>query len=219
MSTQRHLHPHPPDRGRLSSVLYDQVEVSHYNDPTEGIICENLPEGAKVRFGLFTGKLHLADCGRANVFALIHYGRAILDGAEQPKTGFTGLMFHNAALPFYALEVHDNQDVVVGDYYMEQSTHYLLCEGGKRSGKGHVTVGASKISSKDAEAVTLRNYEGRVWISGGDAQWEKDRMLPVHLRQEGERPVWLLSVGNAWCESEPVLDFGPSGRSAFDWAM
>ena len=67
------------------------------------------------------------------------------------------------------------------------------------------TVGASKISSKDAEAVTLRNYEGRVWISGGDAQWEKDRMLPVRLRQGGERPVWLFSAGNAWCESEPVF--------------
>ena len=73
-----------------SSVLYDQVEVSHYNDPPEGIVCENLPETAKVRFGLFTGKLRLADCGRADIFALIHYGVAIIDGAEQPKTGFTG---------------------------------------------------------------------------------------------------------------------------------
>ena len=197
-----------------SSILYDQVEVSHYNNPPEGIVCENLPEGAKVRFGLFTGKLRLADCGRADIFALIHYGIGIIDGAEQPKTGFTGLMFHNAAFPSYALAVRDNQDVVVGDYYMEQSTHYLLCEGGKRPGKGRVTIGASKISSKDAEAVTLRNYEGRVWIGGGDAQWEKDRQQPVHLKQEGERPVWFLSVGNAWCESEPVVDFGAGGRFA-----
>ena len=45
-------------------------------------------------------------------------------------------MFHNAACPSYALTVRDNQDVVVGDYYMEQSTHYLLCEGGKRPGQG-----------------------------------------------------------------------------------
>ena len=196
------------------AVLYDQVEVSHYNDPPEGIVCENLPAGAKVRFGLFTGKVHLADCGRADILALIHYGRAIIDGAEHPKTGFTGFMFHNAALPFYALEVRDNQDVVVADYYMEQSTHYLLCEGGKRPGKGRVTIGASKISSKDAEAVTLRNYEGRVWIGGGDAQWEKDRMQPVHLKQEGERPVWFLSAGNAWCESEPVVNFGAAARFA-----
>ena len=197
-----------------SSILYDQVEVSHYNNPPEGIVCENLPEGVKVRFGLFTGKLRLADCGRADIFALVHYGIAIIDGAEQPKTGFIGLMFHNAAFPSYALTVRDNQDVVVGDYYMEQSTHYLLCEGGERQGKGHVTVGASKISSKDQEAVTLRNYEGRVWIGGGDAQWEKDREQPVHLKQDGARPVWCFSAGNAWCESEPVLDFGEGGRFA-----
>ena len=195
-----------------SSILYDQVEVSHYNNPPEGILCENLPETAKVRFGLFTGKLRLADCGRADIFALIHYGIAIIDGAKQPKSGFTGLMFHNAAFPSYALTVRDNQDVVVGDYYMEQSTHYLLCDGGNRQGKGHITIGASKISSKDQEAVTVRNYEGRVWISGGDAQWEKDRQQPVHLKQEGERPVWLFSVGNAWCDSEPILDFGEGGH-------
>ena len=195
-----------------SSVLYDQVEVSHYNNPPEGILCENLPETAKVRFGLFTGKLRLADCGRADIFALIHYGIAIIDGAQQPKTGFIGLMFHNAAFPSYALTVRDNQDLVVGDYYMEQSAHYLLCEGGKRQGKGHVTVGASKISAKDQESVTIRNYEGRVWISGADAQWEKDRLKPVHLKQEGERPVWFLSVGNTWCESGPVLDFGKDAR-------
>ena len=195
-----------------SSILYDQVEVSHFNSPPEGIVCENLPEGAKVRFGLFTGKLRLADCGRADIFALIHYGIAIIDGAEHPKTGFTGLMFHNAAFPSYALAVRDNQDVVVGDYYMEQSTHYLLCEGGRRQGKGRVTLGASKISSKDAESVTLRNYEGRVWISGGDAQWEKDRQQPVHLKQEGERPVSFLSAGTAWAEAEPVVEFGTQGR-------
>lgn len=194
-----------------SSILYDQVETSHYNNPPDGIVCENLPASAKVRFGLFTGKLRLADCGQAQVFALIHYGVAIIDGAEHPKTGFTGFMFHNAALPTYALIVRDNQDVVVADYYMEQSTHFLLCEGGKRQGKGHVTLGASKISSKDQEAVTLRDYEGRVWMGGGDCQWEKDRTLPLHLRQEGKRPVSLFCAGNAWAAA-PVLDFAEGGH-------
>ena len=36
---------------------------------------------------------------------LADYGIRIIDGAEQPKTGFTGLMFHNAAFPSYALAV------------------------------------------------------------------------------------------------------------------
>ena len=159
-----------------SSVLYDQVEVSHYNNPPEGILCENLPETAKVRFGLFTGKLRLADCGRADIFALIHYGIAIIDGAQQPKTGFIGLMFHNAAFPSYALTVRDNQDLVVGDYYMEQSAHYLLCEGGKRQGKGHVTVGASKDQCQGPGV-------------GDDTQLRGPRMDQRRRRPMGERPV------------------------------
>jgi hypothetical protein len=197
--------------GGPSSILYDQLVVSKYNDPTEGLLCENLPETAKVRFGEFMGKLRLADCGRADIFSLINYGPAIIDGAEQPKTGFTGLMFHNAACPSYALTVRDNQDVVVGDYYMEQSTHYLLCEGGKRQGKGHVTIGASKISSKDPEAVTVRNYEGRIWIGGGDAQCDVDREKPLHIAHEGTRPVWLMFAGNTW-NVEPLLTSGKGGH-------
>jgi hypothetical protein len=196
-----------------SSILYDQIETNHWNeDPPDGLLCENLPAGVQVRFGLFNGKLRLHDCGEADIFALIHYGPATLDGWERPKTGFIGMMFHNAALPSYALTVRDNQDLVVADFYMEQSTHYLLCEGGKRPGTGHVTLGGSKLSSKDVEAVTVRDYEGRIWIGGSDAQCDLDQQKPLHLKQEGTRPVSLITVGNSWCEYEPVLDFGASAR-------
>ncbi len=196
-----------------SSVFYDQIEVNHWNeDPPDGLLCENLPEKAQVRFGLFNGKLRLHDCGQADIFALIHYGPATIEGAERPKSGFTGLMFHNAALslpgaPVYALTVSDNQDLVVADYYMEQSARYLLCEGGKRQGTGHVTLGASKISTKDVQSVTVHDYEGRIWIGGGDAQCDVDLMKTLHLKQEGSRPLWFICAGNSWCEFEPVLDF------------
>lgn len=188
-----------------SSILYDQFTANQYNHPPDGILCENLPEKTKVRFGLFKGKLRLNDCSQADIFALIHYGDAILDGAKRPKIGFAGFMFRNGFL-----YVRDNQDVVVGDCYLEQTDHYLLCEGGERKGTGHITIGASKISTKDAEPVTIRNYEGRVWISGGGFQWEKDPQKPVHLKQEGPRPVWLISAGNAL--QEPILEFSKGGN-------
>jgi hypothetical protein len=203
-----------------SSVLYDQIETNHWNeDPPDGLLCDRLPASAQVRFGLFNGKLQLHDCGQADIFALIHYGPATLDGGELPKSGFTGFMFHNAALskpgaPMYALTVSDNQDLVVADYYMEQSARYLLCEGGKRAGLGHVTLGASKISTKDVQAVTVNDYEGRIWIGGGDAQSDLDQMKTLHLKQEGTRPLWLITSGNSWCEFEPILDFSEAGRYA-----
>ncbi len=201
-----------------SSILYDQIATNHWNeDPPDGLRCEQLPENAKVRFGLFNGKLRLHDCGQADIFALAHYGPATLDGWELPKTGFTGFMFHNAALsfpgaPLFALTVSDNQNLVVADYYMEQSARYLLCEGGKREGKGHVTLGASKISTKDTEAITVRDYEGRIWIGGGDAQCDIDLLKTLHLKQEGTRPVWLITAGNSWCEYEPIPDFDPAAH-------
>ena len=110
------------------------------------------------------------------------------------------------------MTVSDNQDLVVADYYMEQSARYLLCEGGKRQGKGHVTLGASKISTKDVQSVTVNDYEGRIWISGGDAQSDVDQMKTLHLKQEGSRPLWLISTGNSWCEFEPIPDFSDAGK-------
>ena len=202
--------------GGVSSVLYDQIEVNHWNElPPDGLVCERLPAGAQVRFGLFNGHLRFNDCGQASIFALIHYGPAEVAGAELPKSGFTGFMFHNAALsrpgdPLYALTVKDNQDLVVADYYMEQSARYLLCEGGKRAGKGHVTIGGSKLSTKNVESVVIKDYEGRVWISGADGQCDIDLQKALHFQQEGTRPVSVISAGSSWCEFEPVVEFGPA---------
>jgi Pectate lyase superfamily protein len=200
----------------VSSALYDQIEVNHWNElPPDGLLCEKLPKGAQVRLGMFSGNLRLRDCGQADVFALIHYGPATIEGSELPKSGFTGFMFHNAALsrpgdPLYALTVRDNQDLVVADYYMEQSARYLLCEGGKRRGVGHVTLGASKLSTKDAQSVVVHDYEGRIWISGADAQCDIDLNKTLSLTHEGTRPLCFVAVGNSWCEFEPVVNFGQS---------
>ena len=121
-----------------------------------------------MRFGLFTGKLRLADCGRADIFALIHYGIAIIDGAEHPKTGFTGLMFHGSAFPLVCLVMQDNQDVVVGDYYMEGSSIIFSVRGGNVRAKAASPLGASKISSKDGSqrtCVTTRAGSGSAGVT------------------------------------------------------
>ena len=123
-------------------------------------------------------------------------------------------MFHNDACHNYALDVLDNQDVIVADFYSESNKRYLLATGEPGQGVGRVTIGASKISTVDREAMTIRNYEGRIFVGGGDGWWQSDTSQPLELVHEGSRPVDFVIAGQMWWRTEPLRKFGPGLRYA-----
>jgi hypothetical protein len=135
-----------------------------------------------------------------------------LSGAKHPKSGFVGFLYHNDAVHDYALEVNDNQDVVIANFYSESNHRYLLAEGGKRPGAGRITIGAQKISTLDGEAVTVKDYEGHIFIGGGDAWNQTDASKPLIFTHTGTRPVSLLLAGNGFWNQEPERSFGPGLR-------
>jgi hypothetical protein len=145
----------------------------------------------------------------------VHYYELTIAGAKLPKTGLTGFLFHNDAVHGYALTVKDNQDVVVGDFYSESNMQYLLCEGGERSGKGRVTIGAQKISTKNPESVTIHDYEGCIYIGGGDA-WvqEKTNDTRMSFSHSGNRPLTFIVAGCGFWLFEPEIKLGKGARLA-----
>jgi len=173
-----------------------------------------LPKGAVVRIGHLNGNVRLTDCGPATILGAIHYFRLVLDGASQPKTGIAGFMFHNDAGQIYALDVLDNQNVVVNDFYSESNQRFLLCVGKDGQPAGHVTIGASKVSTTEEECFTIDNYQGRVFIGGG-AGWSQDhKERPLIIVQKGARPVDFIIAGQGWWNVEPQYSFGPGARFA-----
>lgn len=191
-----------------SSICYDGVYVNGLEQCRTGLWCDRLPAGAVVLMGHVIGNIRLTDCGPATVLCAQHYYSLTLEGATQPKTGIAGFMFHNDACHNYALDVLDNQDVIVADFYSESNKRYLLATGEPGQPPGRVTIGASKISTVDREAVTIRNYEGRIFVGGGDGWWQSDTSQPLELVHEGARPVDFVIAGQMWWRTEPIRRFG-----------
>lgn len=154
--------------GQASSIFYDCLYLGEGSyDHVAGIEFCELPTNTDVRMGLIAGYLRFIDRGQANILGAVHLGRTVVEGAHLPKTGFLGYLFHNDVLRDYALTVKDNQDIVIGDLYQEQTDRALLIEGGGRTGTGRVTLGLSRFESYRPPFVTVRDYEGRIWLSGG----------------------------------------------------
>jgi len=185
-----------------ASIYYNGLYVSGIFDSSPGLELINLPTGAKVHIGQLSGGIRIADSAQATVLTAIHYGQAIIEGDKLPKTGFVGFLFHNDAKSAYALTVRDNQDVVIADLYNEQNTRFLLAEGGKRAGAGHISIGGSKIGVEDPQVITINNYEGRIWIGAGFF----NEPSPVTIFQTGTRPVSLLLFGSSFWQNAPLFE-------------
>ncbi len=184
-----------------SSVYYNNLHLPGCYPPTTGLELRELPAGTSVRIGFMTGGLRVLDSGQATVVGAVKLGRTVIEGGRLPKTGFTGLLYHNDVHREFALTVKDNQDLVVGDFYCEQNPRYLLCEGGVRPGPGHVTIGASKMScTAPEETVVIRDYEGRICLTTGGAKGESKESegKSVTFIQNGSRPVDLIVMATSF---------------------
>ncbi|HEY3418074.1 MAG TPA: glycosyl hydrolase family 28-related protein, partial [Armatimonadota bacterium] len=182
---------HTADPGD-SSIAYDEIYTNGCDEAstgTKGLWCDKLPKGAVVHIGHFIGNIRLTDCGAATVLGAIHFYSLLLEGATQPKTGIAGFMFHNDACHNYALEVLDDQDVIVADFYSESNKRYLLCTGSDGQKPGRVTIGGSKLSTTEDECITIRNYQGRIFLGGGEGFNQTKWGQPLSIVHEGTRPV------------------------------
>jgi hypothetical protein len=107
----------------------------------------------------------------------------------------------------YDMVVKDNQSLVVGDYYTEQTQHAVYAAGGEAARDGHVTIKEVKVHTEatPAEPVTIDNYQGRFYYGGGHWEDNKDNRT---IKATGDRPLWLMLVCNAWRTQAPLYDLG-----------
>jgi len=90
--------------------------------------------------------LTIQDCGPAQIlcnFAI--QGRLIVNGPNNPKTGFFGLLDFEGGTSIngannWNVLADDNQNVVIGHYYEEQGYNHLWANRGAGTTSGHVTI-------------------------------------------------------------------------------
>jgi hypothetical protein len=206
--------------GGPSSMTYDRLLFGDgpraYSLPRkrEGIHLVNLPANATVHMGQIVGTVRMTDSGQATILGeMLNTSGDLIDGASLPKTGFTGFLTRNGL----NLIVEDNNDIVVADSNMEQSSLWnepdvraVRLSGGSRAGGGQVTVGGMKINLFDSRTVTeVENYEGL--FSFAHARMAVDQRY--HMLHTGRRPVELLLASNSYATGQNLFQIAGPGAS------
>jgi len=198
-----------------SSMTYDGVVVGgSFLDgdkmpivPTHthrGLECIGLSASSLVHLIHFDGSLHFSDCSRATVLAdFLVDGVLLIDGADYAKTGFLGVLTRDDYGNPCDTVVHDNQDLVMTNFYTEQTNAALSASGdGMLLGQpGHVTVQGSQISTNNPAGIMVNDYEGRVTYMGAYFGWGAS----YNITQTGTRPVDILLLNNMFWQAMPSL--------------
>jgi hypothetical protein len=201
------------------SMIYDGIHTGGYSlgNPgaganlvtPPGVVLSDLPAGSTVFMPHLDGTLTVDNCGPANI--LIKYfsnpGRLTVSGTA-PKSGFLGTIFTEGGgqVPgAYNILVNDNQDLIFGDYYVEQCFNDLQMLRGKGTEPGRVTIGGFNTFSGSNNGgnqpsqytVNVDNYAGRLFYGGGMVgNW--NNQYPASFNQTGDNPIDMIFMGNSF---------------------
>lgn len=180
-------------------------------DPKDALIFEGLSSGDVVHMKRINGAIRVTNSARATIYAEWVDGTPIVaETNETVRDGFFGIMNLNGM----TIQMRNNHNFVVGDYYTErgydsqgrydgQSGNPLYCgillTGAASDPKGSVVFGQAKFQGADDRLFQVRNYSGQAtlfypYIDTGDRAPGADRTAYT-LRHEGTQPLDLLFMG------------------------
>lgn len=209
--------------GGASDMVYANIWMGGYNlmpntRTLRGLECDSLPTGAKVRIHHFDGNTNFINCSRATILVNLQTGgRLVVQGAAYPKSGFMGVQYFNGCHNPYDITVRDNQDLILLDYYSENTDRLALIRGDNSTTPGHVTVQATKQGhfAMTSGVIDVNNYTGRVlWNNGGFVDSQHKTNNPGYpIIHSGTRLVDLLFAGNGFRYVQPTITENGSGMT------
>lgn len=205
---------------RPSHMTYDGVYVygMYQKQPfRKGLWFENLGTGDTVVMPHVQGNLHFVDCGRATVLAKCSYeGSVVVEGKAAGRTGLLGFQTRLATIVTYGLYLRDSHNIVMSDFYVEQSASGYRFEGAPTDPPGRATIQGAKVEftvpkgdPAGNSTFDIRNYHGQI-VFGPDQFYVEPKVQ--HIRQQGAAEVALTLLGCAWYDSKPDVQLGPAAR-------
>jgi len=192
--------------------------VTNYVYDVPGIVLNSLPAGSLIYFGLSFDSLAIHDCGAAEIFGNhMGGGRYNIDGANNAKTGFLGFLYTNSGIMWlsgsdtglYDINVKDNQDLVMADFYNEQTYNNLNMEGGSATWDGRVTIqGFKRDAWQDNTAINVNNYKGRLFYGPQTFYNNRKGTAPTRITQTGTNAIDLILPLNNYYASAPSISTG-----------
>lgn len=208
-----------------SRMTYDGVFVygTYQKQPfRQGLQFVDLGPDDVVVMPSVTGNLRLTNCGRATVLANVSYeGSVVIEGPEPVRDGLLGFQTRLATIVTHGLDLRDNQNVVMSDFYIEQADNGLVCAGKPGLPAGRATIQGGKLHFHEVAArgtaLTIDNYCGQ--ISLGHQQYYMEPAA-VKIQHRGDCPVRVLLMGSCFygvgldVQQEAGLDLVLAGNIA-----
>ena len=132
-----------------SHMTYDGVSVygMYQKQPfRKGLRFTRLGKRDVVVMPHVQGNLHFVNCARATVLANCSYeGSVVIEGKERPRDGLIGFQTRLATLVTHGLYLRDSQNIVMSDFYIEQSDNGYRFEGAPGDPAGRATIQGAKV--------------------------------------------------------------------------
>lgn len=232
------------DEPGVISILHEGTEAAPsvpalvtYDDVGGYTLFRGLGRQDRVFIGVLFGIAEFDSCQRATVlFEQFHPSRhpqskkfdttLRVRGRDQavPKDGFLGLLtFYNSLNPF-DITVEDSQNLVISDYYTEQTWRVLRMKGNPGDTPGRVTLLCHKFHGEHVDdLVHVRDYHGGLYltaapisqvpitdpeeaktVAGGTMAGVKVKSVPMVFSHTGTNPFDIMMVGgNTLFKTDP----------------
>ena len=233
------------DEPGLISILHEGSDAASggpalvtYDDVGGYTMFRGLRHNDRIFIGVLFGIAEFDSCQRATVvFEQFHPSRhpqskkfetsLRIRGRDQsvPKDGFLGLLtFYNSQNPF-DITVEDSQNLVISDYYTEQTWRILLMKGNPGDTPGRVTMLCHKFHGEHVDdLVNIRDYNGGLYltaapipqvpitdpedakkVAGGTMAGVKVKNVPMVFSHTGTNPFDVMFVGgNTVFKTDPA---------------
>lgn len=183
-----------------------------YNLDGPGVVLAGLPAGSTVYIPNLAAPLTIQDSGPATILGkFLNVGQVNISGATQPKSGFLGtavLELLQNVPGNWSLTVNDNQNLVIGDYYSEQSYNDMQFLGGAGTtpGKFAVQFFKSECNSPSTQ-ISINNYQGNIFHGNG---WMPANFNSATITQTGTNACTLTLEGINFSDGVPNISVQPS---------
>ena len=185
-----------------SRMTYEGVFVygKYAKDPlNRGLMLKGLGKGEVVTVSSLMGNIRIDESAEAIILLNITYeGSLTVTGKSRNRSGFLGVLTRLCTHAVYGLSVRDNQNIVVSDFYMENTDSGYLLSGDPNDPPGHATFSSPKLNFRNQPtnaAVTINNYTGVISLVASQFHTKPEI---IRFLKTGTQPVTLNLVADAF---------------------
>jgi hypothetical protein len=177
------------------------------NPDVHGIHFDSLPAGSVIVVPVVQGNIRITNCAQATLLFRTSYEGTLTLRGPGSTNNMPGFLFRLATITDPALQVFDNQSVVMSDFYVESSYEIATISGGNGQGPGAITIQHPKSSleyTTNNPYLAMNDYNGRIFL--GEMQFYPQGPGNTVFQSTNSTSLQLILAGGVWYNTQPVFN-------------